>query len=109
MGAEGARLTGTAVEVAEALVDDLSSIGEVSSRKMFGGVGIFADGSMFTIVDGDGRVFFRVNESTAPRYVEAGSEKHARMPYWSVPQSVLNDPDEIVAWGTQALQAAQAK
>lgn len=109
MGEEGARLTGTAVEVAEALVDDLSSLGEVTSRKMFGGVGIFANGSMFTIVDGDGRVFFRVNDATAPRYVEAGSEKHSRMPYWSVPHSVLHDPDEIVAWGTQALQAAQAK
>ena len=109
MGEEGARLTGTAVEVAEVLVDDLAAITDLSSKRMFGGVGIFADGTMFTIVDGAGRVFFRVNDSTVNRYTEAGSEKHGRMPYWLVPETVLNDPEEVVIWAIQALQAAQAK
>ena len=55
MGEEGAQLTGAAVEVAEVLVDDLAAITDLSSKRMFGGVGIFADGTMFTIVDGAAR------------------------------------------------------
>ncbi len=43
------------------------------------------------------------------RYTEAGSEKPGRMPYWLVPKTVLNDPEEVVIWARQALQAVQAK
>jgi TfoX/Sxy family transcriptional regulator of competence genes len=50
-----------------------------------------------------------VKDSTVSRYTEAGSEKHGRMPYWLVPETVLNDPEEVVIWARQALQAVQAK
>jgi hypothetical protein len=58
-GEEAARPTGTAPEVAEALVDDLSPIAGVTTKRMFGGVGIFANEMVFVMVDSSGRVFFR--------------------------------------------------
>ena len=100
-------MTGTAVDSAERLVDDLAAIPGISSKRMFGGVGIFAERTMFIIVDSAGRVFFRVNDATVGWFVEAGSEKHGRMPYWSVPESVLADQNQLEDWAQQALEAAR--
>lgn len=107
MGEKGDRLTGTAADIAGRLVDDLAATPGISSKKMFGGVGIFAEGTMFIIVDSAGRVFFRVNDSTVGRFEEAGSEKHGRMPYWSVPETVLADRGQLEDWAQQALEAAR--
>lgn len=108
MGEKGARLTGTATEVAEALVDDLAGLGDVTSKKMFGGVGLFEDGVMFLIVDSTGGVFLRADDDTAAKFAELGSSKHARMPYYSVPGRVLADPAELLKWATEALDVAKA-
>lgn len=108
MGEKGARLTGTAVEVAEALVDDLALLGNVTSKKMFGGVGVFGDDVMFLIVDSSGTVFLRADEATSQRYEAAGGEKHGRMPYYSVPESVITDDSKLAEWAAEALGVATA-
>lgn len=41
MGRKGAKLTDGAIEAAESLVAELDPLGEVSSRRMFGGLGIY--------------------------------------------------------------------
>ncbi len=58
MGEKGARLTGTAVETAEQFLGELPAIADLSSRRMFGGVGVFAEGKMFAIVDSGGFSFY---------------------------------------------------
>ncbi len=108
MGKKGARLTGTAVEVGEALVDELAPLGDVRAKKMFGGVGVFADDIMFIIVDSTGTVFLRCDDASAERFETAGGEKHGRMPYYSAPESVLADEDLFREWAGQALAVAVA-
>ncbi|MDH5374050.1 MAG: TfoX/Sxy family protein [Acidimicrobiia bacterium] len=100
-------MTGTAGEVADALVEDLHSIADVSTKRMFGGVGIFTEGTMFVIVDSEGQVFLRADESTIPRFAAAGGDKHGRMPYWSVPAAVLSDADEFANWSEEAAEVAR--
>lgn len=107
MGETGARLTGTAVEVGEALVDDLAPLGDVRGKKMFGGVGVFADDVMFVIVDSAGKVFLRADEATSQHFLEAGGGKHGRMPYYSAPESVLADEGLLQEWAGQALAVAK--
>ena len=110
MGVTGARLSRAAEATARWAEEELAALGPVSARKMFGGFGIFLDGVMFAIVDPDGDLFYRTDERTGPSYVAGGSAQHPRMPYWSVPNDVLADPDVLPAWGKEAFRLArQAK
>lgn len=108
MGEKGARLTGTAVEVGDTLVEELAPLGDVRAKKMFGGVGVFADDVMFVIIDSSGKVFLRIDEDTSGRYEAAGGEKHGRMPYYSVPEDILGDEAALAEWASEALRVAAA-
>ncbi len=65
MGQKGAKLTPEATALADTLVDKLATLGDVSSRKMFGGYGIFESGSMFALVTSDG--IAHLNPDYSPR------------------------------------------
>lgn len=106
MGEKGARLTGTAVEVAETLVEELTPLGDISSKKMFGGVGVFAADKMFLIVDSHGTVFLKADDTGSAEFEKAGGEKHGRMPYWTVPTDVLSNPDTLLTWAGRARDLA---
>jgi DNA transformation protein len=108
MGEKDARLTEDATETAERLVDALGPLGDVTSKKMFGGYGIFGGGVMFALVDSTGVPHFRTDGSTTPQFEDAGSVKHSRMPYWSIPEAIYGDEDNLIAWATEALKVAQA-
>ena len=86
----------------------MAVLGNVTSRKMFGGYGVYADGVMFALIDPDGGLFLRADESTQVRYVEAGSAKHSGMPYWGVPTDALSDADALLALAREALGVAVA-
>ena len=107
MGEKGARLTGDSEEAAEKLVSNLTEVGGVSSRKMFGGFGVFHDGTMFCIVDSGGRIFFRAGASNQKLFEEADSERHGKMPYYSVPETVLDDQRALRKWAAAAIQASK--
>ena len=109
MGKKGSKLTSDADAAAASLVAELAELGEVSHRKMFGGVGIFESGTMFGIIDSRGRAFFRSGEANAALFEKAGSERHGKMPYYSVPESVLNDSAELSAWGTAAIESSRSE
>ena len=50
MGQKGAKLTTDSESYLSDVMTRLESLGDVTSRKMFGGFGIFHDGAMFGIV-----------------------------------------------------------
>lgn len=90
----------------------------ISTRRMFGGVGIYRYGAMFAIV-ADGRLYFKVDEANKPDYQNAGSvpfiydrhDKHGNkklvtMGYYEVPPHVLEDRDSIFYWMIKAYEAA---
>ncbi len=101
------RIAGTPTEVAELLSEEWTPLGNVTSKSMFGGVGIFCDGVMFTIIDTQGAVFLRSDETTDAIFEAAGSHKHG-MPYWLVPDGVLSDPAELLSWARRAVAVANA-
>lgn len=107
MGDKGAKLTSDASETADALVDALQSLGEVSSKKMFGGYGIFGDGVMFALVDSSGTPFLRVGDSNQTRFDKASSDKHSRMPYFSIPPAIFGDQSKLEEWAADSLEIAK--
>lgn len=108
MGKKGSKLTEESVVTAEYLVDSFEPLGEITSKKMFGGHGIFGDGVMFAIVDSAGRSFLRVDDTTREAYESAGSDAHGRMPYQSIPDSIAENDAQLLEWAGQALTVAKA-
>ena len=95
------------------VVDQLSELGPVAVRRMFGGAGLYFDGRFFGLVDDD-VVYFKVGEDNRLDYVERGMEAfrpgagEASMRYFEVPGDVLEDQAELAEWARKALAAAQA-
>ncbi len=108
MSEKGARQSAAGAEMAERLVDDLAGLGDVTSKKMFGGYGVFEDGVMFALVDSTGDAFLRVDEATTTRFEQAGSAPHGKMPYWRIPSAVLEDESQLLEWAKQARDGARA-
>jgi len=108
VGKKGAKLSETATSEAHALVHDLLPLGPLDPKPMFGGYGIFANGTMFALIDPEGAAHLRVGPDTQLRYEQAGSVKHGRMPYWSIPTHVRDDTAALIEWATESLHVARA-
>jgi len=102
-------------------LDLFEKVGQVSARRMFGGVGLFSDGVMFGLID-EGIIFLKTDEKLRGDLSEAGSHAwvyvdrkgpRAGVPqethYWSLPQVASDDPEEASEWGRRALAVALAK
>src|SRR5262245_1089867 len=82
---------------------------------MFGGAGIYADGTMFGLV-ADGVIYLKADEVNAPAFerenlppftYETKDGKRGVMSYRRMPERLYDDPDELVTWARDALAAAQ--
>ena len=108
MGKKGAKLTTQATDAADTLVKELAMLGDVSSRKMFGGYGIFESGVMFALVNSEGIPHLRVNDSNLAKFEKAGAEKHGRMPYYAIPPTILQNARSLRSWAVEALTVARS-
>ncbi len=92
------------------VVDQLEDLGPVTARAMFGGHGLYLGDTFFGIVFKD-RLFLKVDEATQPRYEAHGmgpfqpNERQTMRSYYEVPAEVIEDPDELVAWARDAVDA----
>ena len=91
------------------VLEQLSGVRALVTKRMFGGVGIYSDGTFFAVIDND-TIFFKVDEALARQYIEAGMSPFKPMPdkpamksYYQVPPDVLEDGDEMVRWAKQSL------
>ena len=107
MGEKGDRLTDQAYQASNNIVETLSGLGKITSKKMFGGYGIFEEKTMFALINSMGEVFFKADESTIPKFEEEGSDKHGRMPYYLLPDKILNDKNKLQEWAQESINIAQ--
>ena len=98
MGQKNAKLTAQAAELAESLVEKLAPLGDITSRKMFGGYGIFVSGKMFAMVSSQGVAHLKVDGTNVERFEHAGAEKFGRMPYYEIPPAVLKNTRSLRSW-----------
>lgn len=101
---------------AEFIKDLFASVGPVTIRRMFGGQGIYADGMIIAVVLSTGQLHVKGDDVSGPvyeaegmerwRYINKKSGKPAAMPYWQVPESALDDPDDMGKWARLALETA---
>jgi DNA transformation protein len=107
MGETGAKLTSESSQASEDIQSRLGNLGNIRTRKMFGGYGVFEEDKMFALIDSSGQVFFKVDETNQARYDESGSKKHSRMPYYRVPDDVLGDDDLLEEWAGLSIRISK--
>ena len=96
----------------EFALGQLEQITPVTWKKMFGGVGIYADGLFFALISDD-PLYFKVDDSNRPDFEAAGMEPFRpygddrAMGYYEVPIDVLEDVDELRGWVRQAIDVAR--
>ena len=103
MGEKGDKLTNDSVLAAESLLNKLAPIEGISSKKMFGGHGIFYEGKMFGMVNSKGASFFKTNESNENDYINLNAEKHSRMPYYMIPENIINNNESLISWAQKSI------
>lgn len=103
MGIKGDRLTQQAAVTADLVVHKLAAINNITSKKMFGGFGIFQEGKMFGIIDSKGQVYFKVNDTTKAGYEAKNAAPHSKMPYYSIPEEVFADARQLVLWAKKSI------
>ncbi|KRB13921.1 competence protein TfoX [Mesorhizobium sp. Root695] len=100
----------------ERIAELFKGLGLVSIRKLFGGKGIYFDGVIVAIVL-RGELMLKADEQSAPDFEAAGcrqwtytGSRHGKlvsMPYWSIPDSAFDDPDEMTVWARRAYEAGR--
>lgn len=96
------------------VLEQLGAVEPVTARAMFGGVGVYAGGSFFAILDDD-RVYFKVDDATRPRYLAAGmgpfdpfrNGEQVMKGYHELPGEVLEDEEALAVWMREALAVAR--
>ena len=75
-------------------LDLLSNLGDLTSRKVFGGMCLYHRGVVFALLSSDGTLYLKVKGVLAQELAASGAKQFRNMPYWSVPTSALDDPQE---------------
>ena len=71
-------------------VDLFSGLGGVTTRKMFGGMCLYRDGTVFALQSSSGQLYLKTKDPVA-LYGQRTEQFHS-MPYWAIPEEVLDDP-----------------
>jgi DNA transformation protein len=108
MGEKGAKESQDAATIVEQLLRDLAPIGDVSCRKMFGGYGIFEGSTMFALVNSQGELFLKADDSNRPRFEQIGAKQHGKMPYFQPSPEVFADEDSLRDWAQVSIEVARA-
>ena len=96
------------------VLDQLSDLGPVTSRRMFGGIGLSCRDVFFGIIARD-ELYLKVDEKSRREYQEAGMHafqpfggQRKSMKYYCVPLAVLESGPELVIWARKAVAVGAA-
>jgi len=95
------------------ILDRLAALGEVTSRPLFGGHGLYRSETIFAIVFG-GKLYLKVDERSIADYESRGmgpfrpNERRTSKSFYEVPPDVLSDPEALLSWAGEAIRAGQS-
>lgn len=105
-------------EFLEYVIDQLAAWGEVRARKMFGGAGLYHDGTMFGLI-ADDVMYLKVDDTNREDFVKAGSvpfdpyaekaKKTIVMSYYEIPPDILENPPALAEWAQRSWDIARKR
>lgn len=101
----------------EYVTDLFSQLPSITTRKMMGGLSVYSEGTIFAIWMGtgelEGTLMVKASGDLADALKEEGaipftytnkkSGKTVNMPYWSLPDAALDDPEDACEWARKSL------
>ncbi|HEY6644620.1 TfoX/Sxy family protein [Povalibacter sp.] len=95
------------------VVDQFANFMQVTSRRMFGGVGLYASGLFFALI-ADDTLYLKVDDSNRADFVARRCEPFRpfandptySMSYYQLPEDVLEDAEELRVWTRKSLAVA---
>ena len=97
------------------VLEQLAGLAGVSSRRMFGGVGLYCEELFFGLIDND-TLYLRVNDDNRADYTARGmspfrpyaDRPELSMSYYEAPADVLEDAAQLVSWARRSVAVAMA-
>lgn len=97
----------------EFVLEQLAGLGNVSARRMFGGVGLYSGEHFFGLIDDD-VLFLRADDANRAAFVARGmpafqpfkDKPEFSMSYYQAPADVLEDAEELVRWARASVGVA---
>lgn len=103
-------------EFIDYIAEQLRPLGNLRSKRMFGGVGIYIDG-LFCAFVADEMLYFKADALSVEKFQKAGCKpftyakdgvEHA-MQYYRIPDQALDSADELIGWARLGMEAALRK
>jgi DNA transformation protein len=95
------------------VLEQLERAGRVSARRMFGGVGLYCEGTFFGLIAED-TLYLKADDSSRADFEAAGSrpfqplgEDSYSMSYYEVPAEILEDRTAVAAWVRKSMAVAR--
>jgi DNA transformation protein and related proteins len=95
------------------VLEQLEGAGRVSARMMFGGVGLYCEGTFFGLI-ADDTLYLKTDDSNRADFEAAGSrafqplgEDFYSMSYYEVPADILEDRTAVAAWVRKSVAVAR--
>ena len=92
--------------------DHFAGVGTLTTRKMFGGLSIYADGVIFALIISTGALMIKAKGALASDLAAQGSQqfihdgkddKRVAMPYWTLPDPAMDEPELACDWARRSL------
>ena len=95
------------------ILEQLETLGNVHSRRMFGAVGLYCGELFFGLIDDD-TLFFKSDSTNSaeyiarkmPRFMPFPDRPEAVMAYYQVPADIIEDAESLTAWARKAVAVA---
>ena len=99
---------------AAAVAELFAPVVGVRTRRMFGGLGVYAGEAMFALTF-EGEIFLKTTDATRPEFMAAGSEpfryiarsRERETGYWRLPAAAFDDEEILRRFTGLALTAAR--
>lgn len=100
-------------EFTEYLSEVFELFGPITSRRMFGGHGIYHEGLMFGLVSDD-MLYLKADDKNRGCFEAEGLEpfeynkkgKRVKLSYYQAPDFILEDREEAAVWARRSYEAA---
>lgn len=94
------------------IIEQLAALPALSTRRMFGGLGLYSGDFFFALIDDD-VLFFKVDDANRDDYVSRGMKAFMPFPgqpslgYFQVPAEVIEEAEELTQWARRSVEVAQ--